>query len=315
MEGITYWPQRRALSAFFPGCDRYYTPFIAVNSTHSFKTREKKELYPGNNAGIFVVPQLLTNDADAFLWAADAIRSSGYKEMNFNLGCPSPTVVTHGKGAGFLMDPEKLDRFFETVFSKMAPDILLSVKTRLGMEDEEEAEALLTVYNRYPIDRLIVHPRLRKDYYKGRVRLDAFGDLLTSSRHPVIYNGDIFTTKDAEAVRKAFPGIRGVMCGRGLLMNPSLARELKGGEPFTKSELKGYHDLLIDFWLADIPEFSGVIGKMKEIWHYLGPAFRESEKRLKKIRKSRRKEEYLAAVEELFLGCDLLAPEERTWRP
>ena len=315
MEGITYWPFRQALNRCFPGCGVYYTPFIAATSTHSFKTREKKEIDPANNEGLHVIPQILTNDAGAFLWAAGRIGVSGYREVNFILGCPSPTVVTHGKGAGFLADTGKLDRFFDAVFSGMGQEMKISVKTRIGMESEDEAESLMEVFNRYPISKLIVHPRLRKDFYKGEVRLHVFEKICALTEIPVIFNGDVFTPEDAWRIAAAFPGISGIMIGRGALMNPSLFRELAGGEPASEAELKEFHDTLLELWQLDIPDFSGVIGKMKELLYYLGPSFANSAGAMKKIRKSRRKEEYLAAAEELFTNCRLLPRDERTWRP
>ncbi len=33
-----------------------------------------------------------------------SLQEYGYKEVNLNLGCPSQTVVTKGRGAGFLED-------------------------------------------------------------------------------------------------------------------------------------------------------------------------------------------------------------------
>ncbi len=316
MEGITGWPLRRAHAEAFPGISRYYTPFIAANSTHSFKTREKKEIDPSHNEGLSAVPQILTNDADAFLWAAGEIGALGYPEVNFNLGCPSPTVVTHGKGAGFLRDPERLDRFFDRVFEGMsgvsAPRV--SVKTRIGFESEEEAAGIAAVMGRYPFCRVIVHPRLRTDYYGGSPRMDVFSLFYENCPHPLVYNGDLVTAAGVQELLGRYPGLDGVMIGRGLLMNPSLAGELRGGDPFGAEELRRYHDRILQLWLSDIPEFSGVIGKMKELWHYMGPLFRDGEKHLKKIRKARKEREYRAAVDDLFASCGILPPGERTNR-
>ena len=313
MEGIALWPMRRAHAECFGGVDRYYTPFIAANSTRSFKTREKKEIDPLHNEGLDVVPQILTNDAGAFLWAAAEIGAGGYPEVDFNLGCPSPTVVTHGKGAGFLKDQERLDRFFDAVFEGMKDKTFpkISVKTRIGFEREEEASGIAAILGRYPFSRVIIHPRLRTDYYGGKPRMEVFSRIFESCPHPVVYNGDLTAPEDVKELLRQYPGLAGVMIGRGLLANPSLARELAGGEPFSAEELRRYHDTLLDYWLADIPEFSGVVGKMKELWHYMGPLFPDGKKQLKKIRKSGKEQEYRAAVSALFDSCGPLPPEER----
>ena len=106
MEGITDWRYRRAHSRAFSGVDRYYMPFLSPSQGHAFTRREKEEIDPAHNAGVRVVPQLLTRRAEDFLWAAGELAARGYREVNLNLGCPSGTVTAKGKGAGFLARPE-----------------------------------------------------------------------------------------------------------------------------------------------------------------------------------------------------------------
>ena len=330
LEGITGYPFRRAHARCFPGADRYFTPFIAANGTHSFKTREKKEIDPAHNAGLRVIPQILTNDAEAFLWAAGEMKERGYDEVNLNLGCPSPTVVTRRKGAGFLGEPEKLDRFFEAVFEGLAQqDVRISVKTRIGMASEAETGELIEIYNRYPLAEVIVHPRLRTDFYKGEPRMESFERFYAELCHPVLYNGDVRTARDAGELRRRFPKLRGIMIGRGLLMDPALIREIRGAEAafgreeaespaggeLTRGELRHFHDEVLAGWMSDMDEWPNVIGKMKELWYYMGPLFADGGRELKKIRKARQEAEYRAAVDMLFSRRELIPAGERTWRP
>ena len=60
LEGITGYVYRNAHHKFFPGTDRYYTPFVAPNYTKHFKTKEKRDVAPANNAGVPQVPQVPT---------------------------------------------------------------------------------------------------------------------------------------------------------------------------------------------------------------------------------------------------------------
>ena len=61
------------------------------------------------------------------------------------------------RGAGFLGIPEELDRFFERVSRELETYSMgLSVKTRIGMEEPEEFCTLLSIYNRYPLKKLII---------------------------------------------------------------------------------------------------------------------------------------------------------------
>lgn len=307
MEGITGWPFRTVHARMFPSGLRYYTPFITANGTFSLKTKEKKEIAPENNIGVALVPQILTNRADAFLWAARKMAGLGYGTVNLNLGCPSPTVVTHGKGAGFLSDPARLDDFFEKVFEEMrkweesgARPVRISVKTRTGLEDLSEAEELIRVFNRYPIDELIVHPRLRKDFYRGKADREAFGMFYEACRSPLIYNGDIRSAGDADELIGHFPKIRGIMIGRGLVANPALGREIAGGAGLTVQELRAFHDALYGRWREELPDAKAVLGRMKELWYYWSTVIECAERAVKKMRKARRFEEYETAAAGIF---------------
>ena len=90
------------------------------------------------------MPQLLTKSAEDFIWAANALFDMGYCEVNLNLGCPSGTVTAKGKGAGFLGDPDALDRFLVFVFSACRGGF---GQTRLGMRDPAEFDRLLETSN------------------------------------------------------------------------------------------------------------------------------------------------------------------------
>ena len=311
MEGITDYPYRSAHSRCFPGTDRYYSPFIAANQTCSMKTREKKDVAPEHNSGVVLVPQILTNHAEVFLWAVREMMDRGYATVNLNLGCPSATVVTRGKGAGFLADPEKLDRFFETVFDGLPEGAEVSVKTRIGMEDRREAGPLIEVFNRYPISELIVHPRLRKDFYRGEADLDSFGLFCASYTGALTYNGDIRSAGQLRDLLQRFPTVTRVMIGRGLIADPALIRELRGGPGPAVEELHRFHDEVLAGRMEELKDFNNAAGKMKELWFYMGPGFREAGRQLKSIKKARTYDEYRAATDWLFSTCSLSEDDNR----
>ena len=170
MEGITGYLHRNVSRAVFPDIDKYMTPFIAANQKGKLSTKEKNDILPDHNRGMYVIPQILTNQADCFLAVERTLREYGYTELNLNLGCPSKTVVTKYRGSGFLAKPEKLDHFLEEVFARTECEI--SLKTRIGVEDGEEFERLLEIYNKYPLKELIVHPRTQKDYYRNHPNME-----------------------------------------------------------------------------------------------------------------------------------------------
>ena len=99
MEGLTGYVFRNAHRECFGEMDRYFTPFLASKKLSS---KEKKEVLPENNSGIDVVPQILTNKAEEFIFIVRQLEQRGYTEVNLNLGCPSGTVTSKNRGAGFL---------------------------------------------------------------------------------------------------------------------------------------------------------------------------------------------------------------------
>ena len=307
MEGITGHTFRRVHAECFGALDRYYTPFLpppCVGS--SFGGKHFKEVDPANNEGLDVVPQLLTKNADEFVWAAQLLANMGYREVNLNLGCPSGTVVSKGKGSGFLRDLDALEVLLQDVCERSP--LPVSVKTRLGLEEDAEYERILDLYCRLPLAELIVHPRVQKDRYTGSPRQERYGDTLAQAPFAVAYNGDIFAPDDMDALVAAYPGTRHVMLGRGLLANPALARMLGGGPAASVVELRRFHDKLFGAYVDEIG--GNAVFRMKEWWFYAKFAFADPMAVHRAVRKARKVEEYEDAVERIFGGVPL-APAAR----
>lgn len=303
LEGITGWIFRSAVHECFGGFDKYFVPFIRPNQMGHLSAREKKDILPEHNTGMRTVPQILTNRADDFLRTAEKLKDFGYEEVNLNLGCPSKTVVTKGRGAGFLPDPAGLDRFLGEIFEKSP--VRISLKTRLGMEDASEFMALMKIYNKYPAEELIIHPRVQKDFYKNTPDLQAFARAADISRIPVCYNGDIFSVEDYERFTERFPGTDRVMTGRGVLKDPSLARKLRGGRGADKEELRRFHDILYAGYCEEMSGDRTILYKMKELWTYLAPLFSDSKKYAKKIKKAEKCIVYEQIIEDFFAETEV----------
>ena len=277
MEGITTYLFRRVFDRHFPGTDRFYTPFLSANQTLHFKNKEIQDVLPQNNEGLHVIPQILGNKADEVAWAMSCMQEYGYEEVNFNLGCPMATVAKRGKGAGFLFPPETLDRFFNELFDRLsenrASGLKISVKTRIGVKDPEEARDLIEIYNRYPVCSLIIHPRLQTDLYRGHPDLETFLLMYEESRHPVVYNGDITRPSEVDTLLKRFPGLQGVMIGRGFLRDPALLRRIRGGKALSAEELVRYEQGLYEALYSRYNNDSQTVARMKEIWTYMKSVF------------------------------------------
>ena len=297
MEGITGYVFRSIHAQCFGMLDRYYTPFIAPARVGSnFGKRDLKELDPANNEGLNVIPQLLTKDADEFVWSAHMLAQMGYKEVNLNLGCPSGTVTAKGKGAGFLRNLDELGAFLQDICTRS--ELPVSVKTRIGVADDGEYEKILQLYCQLPLTELIVHPRVLKDRYQGRPRQAFYGQSLERAPFSVAYNGNIFSPTDFDALVSDYPQTRHVMLGRGLLTNPALVRMVKGGEAATLEELKRFHDLLFCAYQKDMG--GNAVFRMKEWWAYAKCAFENPKAVHRHVRGVKRVADYEAGVARIF---------------
>lgn len=308
LEGITGYIYRSTHHKYFGGVDRYFTPFLVPTHTESLKSREVKDILPEHNKGMDVVPQILTNHADHFMWAARKIQELGYQEVNLNLGCPSPTVVPKHRGSGLLAYPEEMEALLAEIIRGLdACGMKLSVKTRIGKDSPEEFKRLLEIFNRYPIQELIIHPRVQRDLYRNHANREVFCQACEDSVNPVCYNGDLFNRQDVERFLKEYEGADSsvsVMLGRGIIANPALAenmtREDKNTDALDKRRLRDFHDELAARYVERVSGDRNVLFKMKELWYYMGGCFQNPEKYLKKIRKSQRLSDYQRAVSELF---------------
>ena len=300
LEGITGYIFRNAHHKVFHEIDEYYIPFAAPNMHHSFSPKELRDVDPANNQGMRAIPQLLTNRADYFVTACRELYDMGYREVNLNTGCPSQTVCTKGKGAGMLRDTIALDAFFHEVFKQWNLDMKISVKTRLGIVEESEFDDVLEVLNTYPIDSVILHPRVQKDFYKNPVRPHMFRKAAEELKHPLVYNGDLHSPTDCMAISESYPYLRGIMLGRGLLENPGLVTTLKTGRAVTSEEIRRFHDIYYTDYAAFGSGDKQILSKMKELWIFLSKSFPNSERYMKQIKKCSRCDDYERIIDGLF---------------
>ena len=300
LEGLTDSIYRKLHYQYFGGPDRYYTPFLSPTVHRALTNREKRELPDALLNGIPVVPQVLTKSAEDFVWLAGVCRDLGYGEINLNLGCPSGTVTAKGKGAGMIRDLDALDRFLDGIFSRSP--LFISIKTRIGFEHCDEWEPLLNLYNRYPMAELIIHPRVRKDFYNGPVDMEAFRYAFRESKAPVCYNGGLCTRRDLANIQAEFPRLSAVMLGRGLIADPGLL--VPSGTDI--ATLEAFHDALLMEYIRVFGSERNAMFRMKENWRYWLRKFEDSEKLGKRLRKATDMNEYRQIAEQVFSTLHLM---------
>ena len=294
MEGITDSIYRRVHHQYFPGIDRYYMPFFSPTMHRCLTRKEDRELPIADSVSFTAIPQVLTKNPEDFLWAAQQCADRGYSEVNLNVGCPSGTVVAKGKGAGMLADPESLDRFLEHIFSKTP--IPVSVKTRVGLKEDEEFPHLLDIFNKFPICELIIHPRVRTDFYQPPLRLSSFSYALENSKLPLCYNGDIDSMKTLKETQLRFPQVDAFMIGRGLIGDPGMLTP----DGTNVKVLEQFHAHLLEEYSVCFGSARNAMFRMKENWHYLSDHFKGGEKLFKSLRKTTDLEEFQRLSAEIF---------------
>jgi tRNA-dihydrouridine synthase len=304
MEAITGYIYRNSYEKYFHNIDKYFTPFIVSNKGTSLKTKVLRDVLPENNKVMNIVPQILTNDSEGFINTSRKLKQLGYNEVNLNLGCPAGTVVSKNRGAGFLAKREELDIFLNEIFK--IDDMKISIKTRVGKDCPEEFYELIKIYNKYPLEELIIHPRIQKDFYGNKPNLQVFKDALSLSTNPVCYNGDIFTAHDINKLMKAFPEVNTVMLGRGILANPGLINEIKNNTFVDKKVLKDFHDEIFNKYIELFNEDKNAIFRMKELWGYMICIFSDNKKYAKKIKKAQNLRDYNEVVLSLFRSQEIV---------
>jgi tRNA-dihydrouridine synthase len=247
----------------------------------------------------------MTKVPEDFLWAAQECKDRGYDEVNLNVGCPSGTVVAKKKGSGMLEDPEGLDRFLGEIFEKSP--LPVSVKTRLGLNEAAEFPRILEIYNQYPIKELTIHPRVRKQFYKGDVDMEMFRYALENSKNPICFNGNIRTLSEAKAFEESFPQVQSMMIGRGLIGNPAML------EPGGEGKLEAFHDALLERYIEEFGGPRNAMFRMKENWRHMIWMFADNEKLWKKLRKCTNVHEYRSIVREIFATLPRNAQLQADW--
>lgn len=302
LQGFTDFRFRNAINKYFGGIDTYYSPYIRLNGKLVIKPSYERDLLPENNIGLEVIPQIITNDADEFLFVAKYVKDLGYKELNWNLGCPYPMVTKSGMGSGLICNPEKINTILDRVHSES--DIIVSMKMRLGYDTTEEILDVLPILDTYPIKNIAIHARIGKQLYKGGVHLDAFQKCIDNTKHKLYYNGDIKSVAKFREMQERFPTINHWMIGRGLISDPflpSMIRQNTLEYPKNKMELfRAFHDTLYGIYSESLSGSTHLLLKMYHLWEYFAVTFSNPHKVLKKIKKAQSIRNYELAVAEIF---------------
>jgi tRNA-dihydrouridine synthase len=302
LQGFTDFRFRNAFNKYFGGIDTFYAPYIRMNGKLVIKNNYQRDLKPDNNTDLEVIPQIMTNDAEEFIFVVKYIQELGYKELNWNLGCPYPMVTKRGMGSGLICEPEKIDHILDRVHAET--DIIVSMKMRMGYENPEEILNTFPVLDKYPLKNVAIHARIGKQLYKGGVNLEAFERCIGSTKHKLYYNGDITSVAKFKELQDRFPSIDHFMIGRGLIADPFLPQMIKNNTteyPTDRWELfSEFHDTIYQQYDAALSGPTPIKMKMQGFWEYFSHSFSNPQKTFKKIKKAGNPKKYRDAVAEIL---------------
>lgn len=300
-QGITDVSFRNVFKKHFGGIDKYYTPFFTGIQKDHAKNLQVEEIDPRCNDVETLTPQILSTDAEEVLRFAKQCKQLGYKEINLNMGCPFPRVANKKRGCGLMPYPDKVEAMFDRIFDEI--DIKFSVKCRLGYFSSNEIEAIIPIFNRFPLSELIIHPRIGKQIYNGEADVVRFNSLMPYINAPLIYNGDIVSVETFSHIREIVQPVNNFMLGRGLLANPFLAEQIKGESHYNEDKTARLHSYIVDLYEDRLRHVGGspkVLGRMKELWSYLMNSFVEPQTIWRRIKKINALKIYEETVEEVF---------------
>lgn len=302
LQGFTDFRFRNAFQHFFGGIDTFYSPYIKLNGKLVIKGSYERDILPENNTTLEVIPQIITNDAEEFLFVAKYVQQLGYKELNWNLGCPYPMVAKCGMGSGLISNTSQIEHILKRVHSET--DIIVSMKIRMGYENAGEILDVFPILEQYPIKNIAIHARIGKQLYKGGIDLDSFQKCLDTSKQKIYYNGDITSVEKFRMMQERFPSIDHWMIGRGLIADPFLPAMIKNNTTdYPKNRLEifeAFHETIYRDYDAYLSGPTPIRMKMLGFWEYFSESFSNPQKTFKKIKKAGNSKNYEAAVKEIF---------------
>lgn len=302
LQGFTDFRFRNAFNHYFGGIDTFYAPYIRLNGKLKIKQSFQNDLSPENNTTLEVIPQVITNDADEFIFVAKYVQSLGYKELNWNLGCPYPMVTKSGMGSGLICNPARINDILHRAHNET--DILVSMKMRMGYEHAQEILEVFPILDQYPLKNIAIHARIGQQLYKGPVDLDAFEKCISSTKHKLYYNGDIISVAAFQAIEKRFPTLDHFMIGRGLIADPFLPSMIKNNTRVYPENrwviFSEFHDTIYQQYDEYLSGPTPIKMKMLGFWEYFSQSTSNPQKAYKAIKKAGNPVKYKQAVAQII---------------
>jgi nifR3 family TIM-barrel protein len=302
MAGLTHSSFRRLIREL-GGCGLVVTEMInaAAFSPKALRSHRMLHFRPEERP---IAAQISGHDPQRIAAAAVIAQEHGVDVVDINAGCPARQVVGSGSGAALLRDLDLLETILRA--TRQAITVPLTLKYRAGWDTQHiVAREVAVLAEACGCQAIALHPRTRKQMYRGKANWQLITDVVQRVRIPVWASGDVRSVADA-ARCFAETGCAGLMLGRAAMSNPwifaQIAAATAGEIPVEPTIADRYQ--LLQRYLAllqeDIPSPVRVLGKIKYMVGKLQlgvpgvAAFRQGVMRAKSL------EEALEAIEAYF---------------
>lgn len=236
-----------------------YTEFVSADGLALANEEGKKKLMRDlvfSDAEHPIVAQFFTSNPAHMEAAAKLAQDSGFDGVDINMGCPDKSIEKQGGGAALIKNPERARELIRAA-KKGAPNLPISVKTRLGYNKDELDTWLPEILKEEPAV-VTIHARTRKEMSLVPARWERVKRAVEirnemGSKTLIIGNGDLKDVADMEAKVKE-SGADGAMIGRGVFGTPWLFGSSKTKEEGLHIAIE--HAKLFEELLGDIKNFA-----------------------------------------------------------
>lgn len=231
MEGVGELPVRLWLSQTSAPAFAM-TPFLRV--TKDYPARRIPATYAPEISVLrgavnyALIPQIMGSSREDLVRIASHLLEHA-PFVDFNCGCPSPTVVGHGSGSALLESERVFSDYVGSLVGELGKE-RMSLKMRTGFSSADEFESLAGVITRFEPVRVTVHGRTRAQRYLGRADwslIEYMAKLvkLAGNGTTVVGSGDIVSPETFVPRAGAVGG--NVIIGRGALRNPWIFSDVR----------------------------------------------------------------------------------------
>jgi len=252
--------------------DFFFTEFLRVHA-HSKIDEDILASITKNPTSQPVFAQLIGENIEDLRRTVREFKQYPAAGIDLNLGCPAPRVFKKNVGGGLLRTPQRIFEILKMLREEV--ETLLTVKMRIGFEDDRFFDELLEIMNENKVDLLSLHARTVLGGYRSKPSYLHVEKAVKTLNCPVMLNGNVSTASGALELRNS-TGAHGVMIGRSAIRNPWIFRQIReaqSGKSVFRPKLGDVYEYVDDLYLSlvkpDVEERKSV-ARMKKFLNFVG---------------------------------------------